>query len=54
MPPDHVADRMSLVTFLRAELVGPAPVGDPIDCVQDIAFEDAAQGWNVIHFVAEP
>src|SRR5690349_2478367 len=46
MPPDHVADRRTLVDFLRAELVGPAPAGDPIDCGHDIVFEDVAQGYQ--------
>jgi hypothetical protein len=46
MPPDHVLDRTGLVSFLRAELVGPAPTGEPIDCAHDIVFEDAAQGYQ--------
>src|SRR5437879_3641482 len=46
MPPDHVVDRENLVNFLRAELVGPAPIGDSIDCSQDIVFDDAAQAYQ--------
>ena len=46
---DHVANRRQVVEALRLELVGPAPVGDPIDCVGDIHFEDVADAYRPRH-----
>ncbi len=46
MPPDHRASRESLIEFLRAELVGPAPVGKPIDCNREIIFTDAPDAYR--------
>lgn len=40
MPADAKADRRRLIAFLQAELVGPAPVGEEIDCRQDIVLGD--------------
>lgn len=42
MSPDFVAGREAILDFLKRELVGPCPVGDPIDCSGAIVFSDAA------------
>lgn len=40
MPVDHVSNRGAVLAFLRAELVGPAPLGEPIDCSGTVTFDN--------------
>lgn len=52
VPIDHVANRAQLVAALRAELLGPQPVGDPIDTVDDLIFPNAADAYRPRHDAA--
>jgi hypothetical protein len=40
MPPDFVAARDGLLGFLSGELIGPWPVGEPLDCSGVVSFPD--------------
>src|SRR5438128_1009331 len=40
---DHLKSRDKLLEKLRAELVGPSPGGNPIDCSKPIAFDETSQ-----------
>ena len=39
----NIDNRRELMDWLRRELVGPWPTGEPIDCSREIAFESAVQ-----------
>ena len=46
MPTNHVRNRDAILACLRAELVGPAPVGEPIDCTGDVTFDTPAEAFK--------
>ena len=43
---DHVRNRNRIIEGIRAELVGPAPAGDGIDCRGKISFPTAAEAFQ--------
>ena len=42
---DHTANRDMIVRELRAELVGPSPQGEPIDCGSELKFDAPDQAY---------
>jgi hypothetical protein len=48
-PEDHIANRERIVSAMRAELLGPAPVGDPIDCTGDLVFANPNDAFKPHH-----
>lgn len=44
--PDHIAARSRLLQALREELVGPSPQGNPIDCAEQISFDQNEQSYG--------
>lgn len=42
----HIANRDAVLRALREELVGPCPLGQEIDCAQDIHLEDAEAAYR--------
>jgi hypothetical protein len=44
--PDHRSNRDEVIDALRGELLGPRPVGTPVDCSGTIAFERAGPSYD--------
>lgn len=43
---DHISNRETVIQKLREELVGPSPIGDEIDCTQNIYLNDAESAYR--------
>lgn len=43
---DHIKGRRAVFEFLRAELVGPSPQGEEIDCTGEVHFESASESYG--------
>jgi hypothetical protein len=43
---DNIANREQIIADLKAELIGPRPAGEPIDCSGPIAFEDKSKVYE--------
>ena len=45
-PPDHLKNRRLIIQRLREEIVGPQPLGDPVDLSQPPRFERFFDAWK--------
>ena len=45
-PPNHIENRETIIQRLRQEIVGPQPLGDPIDLSQPPRFERFFEAWK--------
>ena len=43
---DHTANRETVISALREELVGPSPQGEPVDCSGGVAFDEVRQSYG--------
>jgi hypothetical protein len=43
---DHIARREEVLSALLEELLGPSPRGEPIDCSNEIRFDDVASAFS--------
>ena len=49
MTPDHIARRDDVLGALVEELLGPSPHGAPIDCAEEISFDDLSGVFSAWH-----